>query len=368
MCSLARLVTVCTIASVCSACAFGGGDGDGSANDCQFTFTKLCGLSFKGDTKYTGMTTIDTSVDANCTKIIGADSAGAPELCVISAASITIENAATVRGVGARALVMAASGPITVFGTLDVSSTRTVTGAGATSVMCTAFAGATTTNAAGGSGGAGASLGGKGGEGGASNDDVSPLPGGKPNPTTSAASLTFLRGGCRGQNGGGSAPFPQGGPAGAGGAGGGVVYLASSNMVRVEGQLGANGAGGGGGGAQAGGGGGGSGGVIVLEAPTVIHKGPISANGGGGGQGGRYDGMAFVGANGSDGITGAAPANGGTSLDAAGAGGSGGSGTTEGSPGEPNPDAAGGGGGGGGWIHLVSMKITGNGTISPPPT
>src|SRR6187549_3141127 len=108
----AQLVKVLAI-SLClspalTACSFGGGDG----KECEFTFQKLCGLTYAG-TKTINSQVLDTSVDTACS------ATGAPELCVISAATIEVASGATLRAIGSRPLVLAASDSIQIVGTID---------------------------------------------------------------------------------------------------------------------------------------------------------------------------------------------------------------------------------------------------------
>jgi hypothetical protein len=357
---------------------------------CYFAYAKLCALSFNGPRKFTGASTLNTSTDSTCTKVIPADTAtGAPELCVISAKSIDVLADATIRVTGKRPIVFAAEDFLRVAGAIDASSTRArtaaeggaspeVLGAGADSVACTTFARDVVDNPGGGSGGAGGSFAGRGGAGGDGNTGILPTNGGLTNAAINVDTLAVLRGGCRGQAGGTSAGNVNGGPPGAGGPPGGVLYLASRDMLQIleTGKLGANGGGGAGGGAQAGGGGGGSGGLIVLEAlGSIRHTGLLSANGGGGGGGGQYDTsgtpVARSGAGGSDGsiaryvATGGAGQPGGTTGGDGAVGGA--NGYNDASAGSASQYGGGGGGGGVGWIHAIAPgAITGAGNSSPP--
>jgi hypothetical protein len=366
------------LAPALAACSFSGGDGegDGQGGDCDFSFQPLCGLSFEGTRTFTSQT-LDTSVDSVCSKVVPANaSTGAPELCVISAATIEVVAGATLRAIGSRPLVLAASESIQVVGTIDASSKRATTtpnqpeslGAGAQSAPCSPFARAVVDGQEGASGGAGGSLRGDGGGGGSGN--ITTAPGGLPNPKI--AKLSVLRGGCRGQAGGASTGRANGGAGGTGGPGGGSIYLAAGTSILIQptGAIAVNGAGGGGGATEAGGGGGGSGGLLVLEAPTILQVGRLAANGGGGGGGGYFDELSNLpdlGAPGADGAVGITPAAGGVNRSTYGNGASGAANLTAPSSGASSPGGGGGGGGGVGRIHRASGTLTGTGGVSSPP-
>jgi hypothetical protein len=346
------------------------------AGDCDFSFQPLCRLSFAGTRTFTSQT-LDTSVDSVCTVVVPANaSTGAPELCVISAATIEVAAGATLRAIGSRPLVLAASESIQVVGTIDASSKRATTtpnqpeslGAGAESAPCSPFARAVVDGQEGASGGAGGSLRGEGGGGGTGN--LTTAPGGLPNPKI--AKLDVLRGGCRGQAGGASTGRADGGAGGTGGPGGGSIYLAAGTRIQIQptGAIAVNGAGGGGGATEAGGGGGGSGGLLVLEAPTILQVGRLAANGGGGGGGGYFDELSNLpdrGVPGADGAVGITQAPGGVNRSTYGNGASGAANLTAPSSGASSGGGGGGGGGGAGRIHRASGTITGTGGVSSPP-
>jgi hypothetical protein len=344
-----------------------------TCTDSPFTFARLCGLSLTGDRELSGL--IDTGVDAQCSNVILQVEDSTPELCVISAATITIPDGATVRATGSRPLVLVAATTITISGTLDVSSTRATTvpvkgeslGAGADSRagLCAAdFVGRVVgSGQGGGGGGAGGSLGGRGGAGADGNvdgNDGSPKAFGGDN-TSFRERTTFLRGGCRGQAGG--TGRSSGGAGGFGGPPGGAVFLAAASVQIVpSGRITANGGGGGGGAAQGGGGGGGSGGFVAIEAEMITNRGVITAKGGGGGQGGYYDdnngGTAYPGAAGRDPEIGSASAaNGGQSTNQGGNGGPGAA-ISFSAPMLPEPSNNGGGGGGGGAGRVLAVSST----------
>lgn len=361
-----------------TACSFGGSDGEASDDELAFTFLALDGLKYSDARTFTApMMTIDTSDDGSCSEIVASDATGTPELCVISAKNITIDARSTVRVIGKRPLVLASSGSLQVGGTIDVSSTRAtasspeVLGAGSQSAMCTPFARDVLSLMTGGSGGAGASFVGSGGDGG--NGSANTAPGGRTNSMNEGPTLA-LRGGCRGQTGGSSDNHPQGQPPGAGGAGGGALYLAAGKNLQVlqSAKISANGAGGGGGGAQSGGGGGGSGGVVVLEAlGTITYAGLITAKGGGGGGGGYVriaDSSQHSGAPGQDATASPSPATGGDGLPTGSGNGAASVADYQPAPSGGSSNYGGGGGGGGsGVIRLVAPTLdTDRGAFSPP--
>lgn len=361
-----------------TACSFGGSDGEASDDKLAFTFLALEGLKYGDARNFTApMTVIDTSDDSSCSEIIPADATGTPELCVISAENITIDRRSTVRAIGRRPLVLASSGNLQVGGTIDASSARAtmsspeMLGAGSPSVTCTPFAREGGSLATGGGGGGGGSFVGAGGNGGDGSVGGAAL-GGMTNPKSEGPTIQ-LRGGCRGQIGGGAADHPQGQPPGAGGAGGGALYLAAGGNLQILefATIAANGAGGGGGGAQSGGGGGGSGGVVVVEAlGSITYTGFITAKGGGGGGGGHYrpnDTTQYPGTPGADGSLSPSAAVGGEGRPVG--SGNGAASVTDYQPapnGSPSSYGGGGGGGGSGWIHFVSPDIDDRGTFAPP--
>lgn len=376
------------------ACGFDGasgnadGGGDNAINpatctESSSTFATLCGLSLTRDRELSGP--IDTGVDAQCTHVILEVKDSTPELCVISAATITIPDGATVRATGPRPLVLVAATTITISGTLDVSSTRATTvpvkgeslGAGADSRagLCAAdFSRGPGSGQGGGGGGAGGSLGGRGGGGADGNVDTGSAKADGGDNTSFRERTTFLRGGCRGQNGG--AGRSPGGAGGIGGPPGGAVFLAAGAAVQIVGRITANGGGGLGGDAQAGGGGGGgSGGFIAIEATMVSNRGAITAKGGGGGEGGFATfpppGPSYIGEAGEDpDQTTIEPAAGGSDDDNVGGnGGRGGSG-----PGSLvavsafNSNESGGGGGGApGFVLVVSSTAPVEPGVEAPP-
>jgi hypothetical protein len=369
-----------------AACSFGGGGGSGDKPDaapdaapppCPFSYMDVCvNLDLATPLTIDASKTIDTATDAACATppMVKADS----PYCVLAGSSITISAGVTLRAVGTRPLVLAASGDITIAGIVDVSSTRAdsttstpeVLGAGALvgAAACPDFMSDSVSLAEGGGGGAGGSFGAVGGGGGDGNHDSSSLRGYGGKAAVSIAMPTMaLRAGCRGQRGGGNAPTATNG--GAPGAPGGILYLATKRAILLTGgQLGANGAGGLGGAAQAGGGGGGSGGLIVLEAMGVTRtNSKIAANGGGGGEGGVLDtGVLIDGAAGQNGSIGTSPAPGGNSTTPPSKGGDGGARSRPtGEDGGFSDESGGGAGGSVGYIHILGATSAANSQESP---
>lgn len=301
-----------------------GGNGPGPGVDGGMTTTdartcfgtgllKLC-LASPPDKTVTlpgSATPLDTGVDANCRQVV--PQSDGPDLCVIAGTSVTVTGAFVAIGTRPLVLIGADTVTVTAAGVIDVSSKinpRRV-GAGANTGTC-ATAGRGTNDAGGGGGGAGGSFGTVGGAGGTgdTNSSDSPAgmaPGGMPG--AAQAPPTILRGGCSGAPGGDGADTDATHFGGAGGDGGGAVYLIAGNTITITGNVFASGAGGGvtsgGAGAEEGGGGGGAGGMIGLDAPRIQVDGRVAANGGagGGGGGGGGGGVSAGGTSGGDGTT-----------------------------------------------------------------
>lgn len=305
---------------------------------------------------------IDTDAMGTCSDVIA--QVGGPELCVIAATQITVSASVTVTG--SRPLMLLATETITVDGVLDVSSRRSPArvGAGANFTACGAgTAPLNTTNGAG--GGAGGTFGAAGATGGdgapagvvVNNNGVAPA----------VLPVTFVRGGCKAQDGGDSGTA-QGG---LGGASGGAVYLFAGTMIDVTGNIFASGAGAGASALRAGGGGGGAGGLIGLEAPTINVSGILAANGanGSGGSGSTAGGGA--GTDGATTLFSTQPAGTAGGATGGGAGGRGATGAVAASIGGTGSTAVAGtaGGGGGGGPGVIYVKGTFTGTqVSPAPT
>jgi hypothetical protein len=298
--------------------------------------------------------TIDTTSSPMCAVTVS----GGSGYCVLAATTITIE--ATLRATGTRPLVLVAADSISAPMSIDVSSHRQPTesiGAGGDLAGCNAGTPPSTGTGTSG-GGAGGSFIGAGGNGGLG----AGAGGGNGGVHGTAPGIgTVLRGGCPGQDGAGSSR-------GAGGHGGGAVFLIAGNIINVGGTINAGGEGGAPGVSNAsGGGGGGAGGLIGFDAPTIMVTGVLIANGGGGAEGA---GNTTSGNPGGDAVsTNAAP--GGSNGTATGGDGGSGSAGAAGGPGANGLDgnSSGGGGGGGGAAGLIKGPPASLGNnVSPAAT
>ncbi|MFT3697420.1 MAG: hypothetical protein QM831_30030 [Kofleriaceae bacterium] len=323
----------------------GSAPADGPAYSCPIEGTDLCAYEAPyGPIRITTDTTIDTTSDCNVVLI----APGGGSVCVLYGS--TIDVIAKLRGRGARPLVLAATGAITISGKVDVSSNQ-ISGRGAASAandLCATYQNVTY------GGGAGGSFHGSGGNGGtgmgsSANTGIVAQAG-----TTAAP--TNLTGGCDAV---GTADI-----GGGQGAGGGAVELASGTSIEIgaTGVVSANGEGGNFSG-------GGAGGMIELSAPSIAIHGVIVANGGGGGQG---IGAGFTAVKGADGADSATPALGGFGGAQA-SGGAGGAGSTpNGTKGSDANVMNYGGGYGGGGVGFIVIDTppsdTSGGVISPTPT
>lgn len=306
--------------------------------------------------------TLNTTSDPRC--VVVQQGSGLPELCVIPAGTISIENTIVI---GTRPLVFIAAGSITVNGAIDASSIRGGrVGAAASTLPCVSSQNGMQGDGGGGAGGSFGTMGAGGGRGGAGGTGAAGGTAGGVTP------VTAIRGGCAGGLGG-----KGGGPSeGAIGPSGGALafYAGSQIAIVAAGSVYASGAGGGAGvqisGTKGGGGGGGSGGLIVLDAPSIQVLGTVTANGGGGGGGG--DGSA--GQPGVDGTTSAySTAASGGAPQGSQQGGPGGRGSavliSPAPGGSPPVGGNGGGGGGGGGLGVIWVQgsLAGAGKFSPAP-
>lgn len=299
----------------------------------------------------TGSAAIDTDATGpgalDCKALVQ----GSTNLCVIAAASLTIESGRTLSAHGTRPLVLLAN-QLVIDGTVDVSSKL----AGQRGPASDPQACGTASRPEGAGGGAGGSFGGKGGDGG--DGDGDDADGGEA--ANATANITTLRGGCPGSGGGGNGPY--------GGHGGGAVLLiadmltiSSSGVVNASGSAG-NGATQG----RRGGDGGSSGGMIAISATTFAldANAELFANGGHGG-GGSSNPMA-----GQDGTEPTSPASGGGNGNGAGNAGDGGAGypatMRDGRSATGGSDGGGGGGGGAGVIRIYTQNVPVGTNISPP--
>lgn len=304
---------------------------------------------------------LDTTDSPLCVPVISGG-----DYCVVAATEITIFR--QFRATGAKPLVFLASGTITTGDVIDVGSHRGATpetGAGADPASCAAgtppeVSGVT---AGGGAGGSFAGIGGNGGAGGAVRGGI---------PGVATATITDLRGGCAGQD-GGAVEDP-----GLRGHGGGAVYFIAGNSIVLRGAVNAGGEGGGGAGggpSAGGGGGGGSGGMIGFDAPSITVTSPVIANGGAGGEGVSPFSAGTKAHPGQDAVSILAALGGDFGDDSGGRGGNGAAGLAAG-PGQEGAagtaaadgDAGGGGGGGGAGIVKAPASASLGTSVSPPAT
>ncbi|MDQ3299598.1 MAG: hypothetical protein M3619_23715 [Myxococcota bacterium] len=283
---------------------------------------------------------------------------GAGPVDVVFLSSFTLAEGATLRALGERGFMIAASGPVQIDGTLESIGP----GAGSrTDAVCLTSTGSKgVNNTGGGGGGGGGGFQGAGGGGSKGDDDGNQVLGGPGG--VMLARPAGPTGGCDGGAGGAA-----NGGSGAGGDGGGAVVISSGTSIAISatGKLNVGGSGGrGGGGNGRGGGGGGSGGMILLESANVMVRGVLAANGGGGGEGNT------TGNPGLSGLASADPAPGGIDGDGNGGDGAPGSagavliGTTSS---DAQNGGGGGGGGGAGYIAIrCPLPMITSSTISPP--
>jgi len=235
---------------------------------------------------------------------------GGPDVVILPLRGLNLAAGNTLRLIGARPLILAVDGDVTIAGTVDANASGTTAGAGG-NWSCGASQGGngsgnSSLGAGGGAGGGFGTSGGNGGDGGSGNN-------GSAGATRGNANLAPLFGGCAGGAGGGCSA--------AGAAGGGALQITASGTLTATGTLRANGGTGQGGcGSEGGGCGGGSGGAIFLEASTLSTGGAtLQVNGGNGGSGAGGPG----GASGSTSASSSGGNGGNDSLDG-GAGGGGG--------------------------------------------
>jgi hypothetical protein len=299
-----------------------------------------------------------------------------PELAVLRVRNFSLGSGGSIRGIGARPLVVIAES-IMLEGVIDVGSRHEERGAGGH------IEGGTGIGSAGNhlqtysdSGAGGGSYGGTGARGGHARCQTECIPdrllsGGNPGTAYNDA-LAKLGGGSSG----GRSWFtsqPTACERKAPGAGGGAIQLYARTTIMIGASGGINAGGGGGrGGDQCNepynflaGHGGGSGGAIYLQSPTVTNAGTLAANGGGGGAGGGNNGD---GGDGNDGTLGTTAASGGSEAGSysarGGNGATGGAGAEIGSEG-PDQGNAGGGGGGVGQIVIRYRANATAGVASP---
>ena len=281
----------------------------------------------------------DTDLTTTCGSVQA--QIGGPDVCVVALRNLTIPGGRGLVGVGGRPLALVATESITIVGDLDVSSRGNSKGAGSIDVAspdCTQPdpGDLGVSNSEGSGGGAGGSLKTGGGAGGAGDGGVA---GGV---ATDAHAVATVRGGCRGADG---APYATATP-GAGGYGGGAVYLIAGGTLTISGTINASGSGGGAAQPRAGGGGGGSGGFIGLDAKvfSIQPTARIFASGGSGSSGGGATTSSSPGEE----ATPTADPVGRTGVDGGGSGGAGHSSFPGGGGGGADAATTAGGGGGGG--------------------
>lgn len=207
---------------------------------------------------------------------------GGPQVVILSMASLGLAAGTTIRLIGDYPVIFSVDTDAMLAGTIDAGSEGTGIGAGGDYGSCGngngANGGASSGRGAGGGGGGFGSVGGAGGGSCLYCCPSSPAAGQQ----NGGATLSPLRGGCRGGTGGSSG--------GSGGSGGGAVQIAVQGMLTIEASGVLSSAGGGGvrgPGNSGGGGGGGSGGAVLLEhGGGYSNLGAVRVHGGGGGEAG----------------------------------------------------------------------------------
>jgi hypothetical protein len=268
---------------------------------------------------------------------------------------LTIADAGVLQFIGERPVIIAATGPVSVFGSILAGGEYTAPGPGGnTTCNPTTGRGRDGGNGTWSGGGGGGAFGDGGAAGGSAASagavgGAAGVPGG-------TVTLVPLRGGCPGGNGGEATSAA--GAAGRGGAGGGALQISTAGVLVVNNGLIAA-PGGGGSPADAGrhgGGAGGSGGAVLLEAMQInITSGFVTANGGGGAAGAGKSAGAGAGENGS--LRWLTAALGGASVPNGGRGGFGSTWFVNPGMGQ-NGGADGGGGGGGGGVGRIRFNVT----------
>jgi hypothetical protein len=217
-----------------------------------------------------------------------------PSVVVVPVRNLTLAAGNTIKVTGGSPVIFAVFGNATIAGIVDASASGTTPGAGG-NVSCGTSQGGngsgSTARNSGASGGGGGGFGTVGGKGGLCNTDgccggTTPrnTPGGSGGVTRGTSSESPLLGGCAGGMAGDCST--------AGGAGGGAVQISVAGTLTVSGSVRADGAPGAlpcGASDEGGGTGGGSGGGILLEGQTLNTTGStLRANGGAGGPDGGY--------------------------------------------------------------------------------
>ncbi len=324
-------------------------------------------------------TTIDTTGSVTITNWCGTaptpiiqPQSGGQDVVVLPLQALTVASSTTLRVIGSRPLILAVRGDVAINGTINVRGLGTTPGAGGNACgggnAGNGSSDSRSSEGAGGGGGAGfAAGGGSGGRGNRSNGSTS---GGGAGASEGGASLSPLRGGCKGGSGGNGS-----GTGGAGGGGGGAIQISSGGNLTVGGSAVISASAGGGGtgsNRRDGGGGGGSGGAVFLEAHVVsVPSGAwVTANGGGGASGSpNTSGGTNAGSDGASNNNNRA--GGGNGSNGAGDGGRGGAGSSTGGENGSDGQCTGGflicafggtygagGGGGGGAVGRIRVHAT----------
>ena len=330
----------------------------------------LCAtLSFAADGSVD--TTLCEVAGVGCTgAALSQSTSGAPAVCVIRTAGLSLAKGVTVKVKGDKPLLLLVEGDASIGGTLDAAGALDAPGPGGgaggglnkTSKGYEPVAGAgpggggtcscdaaDKDDCAGGGGGYGTA----GADGGVEDEGsggCSPPPqGGSAYGDPTLVPLQGGSGGASGRNTEGTLGKP-----GKGGGGGGALQVSVQGDLTVDGAI--NAGGGGGGHANddqqvfaGGAGGGGSGGAVLLEALRILGTGWIAVNGGGGGGGGT---AGAAGLDGEGGLPDDSAAKGGKGQQAGEDGGAGAAGSSAPVVGGSGYDSPGGGGGGLGRIRL----------------
>lgn len=339
----------------CGTSCGGTDDGDTDAPGTECEGSDLVELCFPASGIQPLILPLEIDTDDVCP--IELPQASGKPLCVFAGESIRIDQRVRFHGGRSVVLFSATDLVIELAGSLDLSQG----GAGSQpSEACTEEPGpagqADGTPGGGGAGGSFVAAGGAGGPSGTTRQVAAP-----------EVAVGYVRGGCNGHAGGSNASESGNG---AGGYGGGAIWLYARGTIDIAGRVHANGSGGHGAGAGgAGGGGGGAGGLVGLEAASVVIRAgaAVVANGGGGGGGAQTN----AGGAGSGGRFDAQPAaggpGGGTGI-GGGPGWPGISGSLDGNgTGAINGGGGGGGGGGAGTIRVVTNMLSNEGVLAPPP-
>lgn len=279
------------------------------------------------------------------------DQPSGPQALLLGTEGFTVGDAGVITVIGERPLIIGATGPVLIAGSITVavqgptSAPGCQAGKGGDGLVGIAGAPGDSEISCGGGGGGGfAVVGARGG----SAMELNGAAGGAMGQPEGNAELVPLRGGCAGGRGGNCNTSGAQYLGGERGGGGGAIQISSAKSLTVTGLISARGAGGGGAERDdSGGGGGGSGGAILLECTSFLASGgAVTANGGSGGGGAGTNSSGGPGNPGA--LRSTTPAAGGSSGSAGGNGGQGGAAAGACTAGENGAVTHGGGGGGGG--------------------